>query len=151
MVFGLTPTLQRRAVAKGRRHSKACRAEGFLEEILPPVPASLPPRYVPCSLSLLSRAHDTFGHRPPIYLYKCMSRTLQLATQQLAICHILRALELELLKICSLKTTVSALEEHRHSTMSVASKSSLFRSRPGGSFRAQLTQQSGYNNPRTRA
>ena len=47
-------------------------------------------------------------------------------TQQLAICHAPRTLELELLKICSLKATVSTLEKNRQTTMCVASKSSFF-------------------------
>jgi hypothetical protein len=71
VVFGLTTTLQRRAVAKGRRHSRMCRAEGFLGEILPPVPASLPQRYVPFNLSL-SRPHDTV--LPSTYISACFAR-----------------------------------------------------------------------------
>ena len=60
---------QRNANATARR----CRAEGFLEEILPPVPASLPQRYVPSA-----RVKSTYNMKPsscsPIQISACLAR-----------------------------------------------------------------------------
>ena len=119
VVFGVTTTLQRRAAAKGRRHKKMPGGRFLGRD--PPVLFLQATRGTYLSARVKSTWNMKRSSDTPI-----QTHVSHVGTQKLAICHALRTLELELLKICSLKTTVSTLKEDRQKTTSVASKSSFF-------------------------